>query len=135
MVNVHIVGQTHLKNYQIHPKMATQKQKEEFKKKMSFMYLESPPKLDPGHAAFAEMLKKESTPEKMEKYRQYIEKTFSYYGEDTIEWILSLDYEVISSLSNDTKLMNMHRESRVPEEKRDLIKLMSPSMQYYGFSN
>lgn len=114
--------------------MASQKQKEEFKQKMTFMYIEAPSKLDPGHEAFIEMINKESTPEKMKKYTQYIEKTFSYYGDDTVKWILSLDYEVISSLANDTKLMNMYRESRVPEEKKDLVKLMSPPMQYYGFS-
>ena len=114
--------------------MANQQQKDEFRKKMTFMYLEAPLQLDKDHETFVKDLLKETTPEKLNSYREYITQTFRYYGDDTVEWILSHNYAVLSSIANDTKLLNLFKESRVLEEKRDLIKLMSPAMQVYAFS-
>lgn len=113
--------------------MASQQQIEQFRKKFTFMYVDAPPQLDGDHDTFVKDLNKEETPEKMKGYRDYIQTTFRYYGQDTIDWVLGHEYAVISSLANDTRLLNMHKESKVPQERKDLIKLMSPAMQFYAF--
>jgi len=110
--------------------MANEQQIIQFKQKFKYIYIDSPPLFDKSHKDFIDQLNKEETPEKLQSYKHYISETFRYYGEDTINWILEHDYSIISCISTDTRLLNMYKNATTTQEKNDIVKLMTPSLQY-----
>ena len=112
--------------------MASLEKIQEFLTKMKFMYIETPPEIDPDYEHFAKITDDEYTPEKCTEQNKSIRDAFRYYGDTGINWILAQRPAVKTAILNDTVFMNIYNKSRNDQERKDTIKLLTLSMQIYG---
>jgi hypothetical protein len=103
-----------------------------FIQKMEFMYIETPPELDPDYSIIVETTRKEYTKEKQVFQAKKLREAFSQYGNTAVNWVLRQNPHVKTMILNDATFMNMYSKAVMAEEKQNLFNMFSPSLQTYG---
>jgi hypothetical protein len=108
-----------------------------FIKKLQFMYVETPPELDPDYNLLIIDSKNDEmkkTPEMKEKFNDQITEAFGGYGQKVLDWIFDQEPHIISSIMNDLAIMKTLNNSKYVNDKKQLMGALTPSMRVYGFA-